>query len=107
MATIVSFIAAWIGGMVAARIGRRRGAVYALAGLVVVLGLVSAGVAMSAAPPALPERPLSTMEAASFAKQPTWYSFVLPVVGVIGVLAGGGALRRPVGPAESAAPHVP
>lgn len=107
MSTVVSFLAAWIGGMVATRIGRSRGAVYGLAGLVLVLGLISAGVAMSAAPPALPDRPLSTLEAASFARQPTWYGFLVAFVGTLGVLAGGGALRRPAVPAESAAPHVP
>jgi hypothetical protein len=34
------------------------------------------------------------MEAATYAKQPVWYSFLLPVLGVAGVLIGGSLARR-------------
>ncbi len=66
--------AAWLGGMVAARIAEAdQTAVLALAGLVLVMGAASA---------------LGSGRGA----QPTWYVWTIPIVGVVGVLLGGGVL---------------
>ena len=90
-----SVVAAGAGGFVAAVVARRRSAATALAGLVLGAGLLSAvgnlakewPAGESAARPNVPER-------AARAVQPVWYSFLLPVLGAGGVLAGG-RLRRP------------
>ena len=94
VATVLNVVAAILGGLVAAKIGRSPAAVNGLAGLVLVLGVVSAVLVMNAPAKALPDRPLTTMEAAAFAKQPTWYSFLLPVIGVAGVLIGGSLAKK-------------
>jgi len=94
----LSLAAAVLGGWVASRVGDhpRSLPVYALAGLVLALGVVSAGLQSSAERPS-PEVPvdeLTTTEAAKFAIQPAWYGFVLPLIGVGGVLAGGAVARK-------------
>ena len=68
----ISLAAALLGGYTTARmIGRRSlPQVLVLAGLIALLGLVSAFGPASAG-------------------QPRWYAWVLPVIGVVGVLAGG------------------
>ena len=93
VATVLNLAGAVLGGWVALKIGRSQTAVRALAVLVLVLGIVSAVLVMNAPAKQLPERPLTTMEAAAFAKQPTWYSFLLPVIGAVGVMMGGCLLR--------------
>jgi MFS family permease len=93
----LNLIGAAIGGWIARRIGRGNGAVAGLAVFIVVLGLALAVVNMNATrePLARPVTELATFEAASYAIQPTWYEFVVPFVGAIGVLLGGRMRRGP------------
>lgn len=81
---VVSLIAAITGGWLAARLSapQQRSNVMILAGLVVLLSVVTA------------------MQSDMTAAQPDWYKWVIPVVGVIGVLIGGAAGSRRVQPAQ-------
>jgi uncharacterized membrane protein YeaQ/YmgE (transglycosylase-associated protein family) len=96
---VLSIIGALIGGVLAALIsrGRSQTPVRILAGVVLVLGLASAAVQLAKPEPdpnAEPPGEISTMEAMSQARQPTWVAFANPVVGVVGVLAGGALAAR-------------
>lgn len=103
VASVLNVVAAILGGVLAARIGRSQTAVKALAALVLVLGVVSAVMVMNAPVKQLPERPLTSMEAAAYAKQPVWYSVLLPLLGVAGVCIGGAIAKKPEGTAAPAA----
>jgi hypothetical protein len=94
----LSFVGAYLGGSFARRLGRDRGqaAVGALAILVLVFGLVDAFIALfgdRSVEPMDTTDGISMMEASAAAIQPLWYKFVIPFVGVVGVLLGG--RRRP------------
>lgn len=96
-ALVLSLIAAIIGGWVAARIARSSRAALALAGLILVLGLVSAFMTQGVTR-ALPEgrtiESLSVLEAAQYTSQPGWYNFLIPFIGAAGALAGGTLATR-------------
>jgi MFS family permease len=97
-AMAVGFIAAVVGGVVAARIGRRDGPVYALAALLLMAGLVSAAINLLREPPAITAEQLAAMpapERMQHARQPAWYALALPLLGGAGVLAGGRLCRAP------------
>jgi MFS family permease len=94
LATLVNLAAPIAGGFVAAKIGRSQTAVRALAIVLLVLGVAAAAMSVSAPPKQVPDRPLTTMEAAAYAHQPTWYTFALPVIGTVGVLIGGALARK-------------
>jgi low temperature requirement protein LtrA len=94
---VADALAAMVGGYVAAIIAakRARTAVARLAGLVLVLGLVSAVAGLNQPEPtASPEQiaKMTVMERASRGKEPLWYAFSQPFLGGAGVVAGG-ALR--------------
>lgn len=95
-AIVLSFLAALLGGWVATKIGRTSTAAYALAVVVVVLGIVNA-VVVSGADRTLPEgrtiESLNVMEAAQYTVQPGWYNYLVPVLGAVGVILGGKAAR--------------
>ena len=92
---VLAIIAAVIGGTVASRIGGPTG-VKVLAGLVVVLGLLSALPVLS---PETDPRPkvrtdaVGNMEAMTNARQPAWNALLMPFLGAAGVLAGGRSKR--------------
>ena len=96
---VVGLGAAVGGGWVAAAIGKHPTnlGVKALAGVVVVLGLLLAFMTLGQEPKPLPEgkqmADLSFSEAGAVATSPTWYNFVIPLVGAAGVVLGGG-LRK-------------
>lgn len=96
IALVLSFIAALAGGWVTSKIAMPPGRtpVIALAALVLVLGIIAAFSAVNREIPPLPDRPLSTMEAASYAESPDWYHYSIPIIGVAGVLLGGSIGRR-------------
>jgi hypothetical protein len=83
--------AATAGGFVAVAVARRRQAAWVLAGLVLVLGLLSAGMSLTheRPPSSASAAGLSVVERARRAVQPTWYAISLPFLGACGVLAGG------------------
>lgn len=96
VALATGFLGALLGGFVAARISRVPGgsAVRVLAGLVLVLGLLSA---FFQVPPE--ERPvfegeiaaIAPAEAAEVARQPRGYPYAISIIGCLGVLGGGSA----------------
>jgi hypothetical protein len=98
--TVVSFLlgigAAILGGYVCARIARTTTPPKALAGVVVVIGLLSAiPVLMAASTPAVARTgDVGNMDAMMKAKQPAWVAVANPFVGLVGVLLGA-RLRRP------------
>jgi hypothetical protein len=93
LSVVFGLLAAVAGGWVALRIGRSTRAVKILVGLVIVLGLYSAltGESEYAGRKKI-DKPVARMdfvEAGAHAKQPTWYLWTIPIVGVAGVLLGG------------------
>jgi hypothetical protein len=97
--TVVSFalgiLAALLGGYVCVRIARRPTPPKVLAGLVLVIGLLSAIPVLMAAetPPEARTGEVGNMDAMTKAKQPAWVALANPFVGLFGVLIGA-RLRR-------------
>lgn len=103
----VGLVAAMIGGFVCAKIGKSKGAVLGLLGLIVVLGAVQVVfVAMAEEP--LPEDKIRTadvdsMEAMMRAEKSVGLAALDPIIGVIGVFIGaplGCGCRKDPEPAE-------
>jgi hypothetical protein len=96
---VLSGAAALAGGAVCAVISRGRRAPWALAALVVVLGILSA--AMEGQAPAAPgqvrDGRVGNLEAMMQARMPSWFLILNPAIGAAGALAGAGlvAARRP------------
>lgn len=93
MATVMNFVAACLGGWIAAVIAKEKSpsAVRALAALLLILGLGIAAYNLTSDRPA-PAKSISELtssEAAQFATQPHWYNFLIPFLGFAGVLVGG------------------
>jgi MFS family permease len=92
-AFVIGFIAAALGGYVAALIGKR-GAVKIMAGLVVLIGaIVFVGLLRDHKPVETRTVELPTMEAMFKAREPLWVAAVNPLLLVIAVFAGG-TLRK-------------
>jgi hypothetical protein len=94
VANLVSgFLAAFAGGWVARKIGRSQQAVKILAGLIILLGIITAITAEAAFAKRkkidTPVAEMSFMEAGQHARQPGWYNWIIPLVGVAGVWIGG------------------
>ena len=93
MNLVGGFLAAFVGSLVALKIGRSARAVKILIGLLLVLGVVSAVTANSVyekrEPVGKPVAEMSFREAGQHAKQPAWYNWVIPLVGVAGACLGG------------------
>ena len=89
---VLGLVAAYLGGRVCAKVARDAGGVTILIGLVIVLGVWTAlmPVEMAAGP-----RPddVSMMEATAGARQPAWFNWLNPVIGVAGVWFGSKRLR--------------
>jgi hypothetical protein len=98
--TVVSFAlgagAAILGGYVCARIARTAKPPQVLAGVVLIIGLLSAlPVLMAESTPAEARTgEVGNLDAMMKAKQPAWVAVANPFVGLVGVLLGG-RLRRP------------
>ena len=89
---VLGFIASVIGGFVAALIGNK-GAVRILAGIVLVMGVLTL-VMVSMSPKPGPRTPsVSNFEAMAQAQQPLWLCIANPILGIIGVMVGG-SLRK-------------
>ncbi len=92
---VIGLVAAIMGGLVAAAIGRHptRLPVKVLAGLVLLLGMILAFRQLDVQPDPLPEgktvAELTFVEAGTVAVSPTWYNFAIPLIGTLGVLMGG------------------
>ncbi len=97
---VLSFVAAMLGGLVSAAIGKGSRAPLGLAVLVLVLGLAMAVPVLTAPEQdaATRDEAVATFEAMSQARQPGWVAVLTPIVGAVGVLIGGslrGRTRRP------------
>ncbi len=87
---VLGFIAAVVAGYAAAAIGKGMTAVKILAGIVLVLGIVSAvAVAMSPRPEGARTADVPNLEAMTKAQTPLWVALLNPLIGVAGVLVGG------------------
>ncbi len=90
---VFGFVAAVVGGWVARKIGQSMTAVKILVALLLVLGAYFAITAESnyaeREPVNKPVAEMSFTEAGRHAKSPTWYLFLIPLVGVAGALIGG------------------
>jgi hypothetical protein len=91
---VLGFLAALVAGYSAAVIGKGMTAVKILAGIVLVLGIVSA-IAISLSPRSEGTRTadVPNLEAMSKAQTPLWVALINPLIGIAGVLVGGG-LRK-------------
>ncbi len=97
---VLGVIGAVIGGLVTASIARTATPAKVLAGIVLVLGLVTAvayqmgDATADEAAQAVPVDDLGVWQAASTTQPQAWYSYSLPFVGCAGVLLGGRIRRR-------------
>jgi len=96
MQFVVIFVTAAIAGLICAVIAKGGRAPLALAGVVLVLGLLLgvAGTAMRPATHEVRTGDVPNMVAMSKAWHPTWVIFLGPVIGAIGVVIGGKLKRR-------------
>ena len=93
LSVLLGFLAGMFGGWSASFV--KFEAVRILAVVVLLLGAVSIFLEQ---PPMELDKPiaeLGVMEAATYAVQPIWYKYVIPVIGFLGVVIGGGLRRRP------------
>lgn len=91
LSLVLGLAGALLGGWVARYVSPKAHAVPALAAIVFVFGLFSAQAAQKQdAPRGGPRSAEATMtDAMAHARQPTWITFVNPLLGAIGVLIGG------------------
>lgn len=91
LSLVLGLAGALVGGWVAGKVSPKAHAVQALAGLVLVFGLFSAQAAQNEeVPRGGPRGPEATMsDVMAHARQPTWITFVNPLLGAVGVLLGG------------------
>lgn len=91
MSLVLGLAGAMLGGWIAGYVSPKSHAVAALAGLVLVFGLFSAQAAQNEEVPRGGARgPDATMsDVMAHARQPTWITFVNPLLGAVGVLIGG------------------
>ena len=92
---IVGIIAALAGGRTARAVAKTITGPRILAGLVIVLGILSALPGLSMDPASAVRDPsLSMFDAMAQARTPVWVLFLNPVIGAIGALIGGNALQK-------------
>lgn len=94
-APAITATAGLLGGLMCAKIGRGRGPVLALAGLVLVLGLTMAYFTLKKPEPTGP-RPagMTVQQVMEQGREPAWVAISNPIIGAVGVLCAGlGALR--------------
>lgn len=91
LSLVLGLAGAMLGGWVAWYVSPKSRAVAALAGLVLVFGLFSAQAAQKeVVARGGPRGPNATMsDVMAHARQPTWITFLNPLLGAVGVLIGG------------------
>lgn len=95
ISTVLSFVAAMAGGLIAAMLGKGTRAPMFLAVVVVVLGVILAIPTLDAPEPGGPRTgEIRNFDAMMSAEQPSFVAFLNPVIGAVGVLVGG-RMRRP------------
>ena len=88
----LGFVGAYIGGRVCARVAHDARGAMILIGIMIALGVVSALMPVEAATGPRPDD-VSMIEATMSASQPTWLTWLNPVIGVLGVWLGSRKLR--------------
>jgi uncharacterized membrane protein len=91
----IAFIGALLGGLIVKQIGRRMAGVVILAFLGLIVGTANAIGQINKPEPGARESDVTVMQAMSARKEPEWFTFLIPVVGVAGVLIGG-RIGRPM-----------
>lgn len=91
----LGFVCAVIAGYVAAVIGSK-GAVKVLAGIVLVMGILTIMAVAFSPKPGARTPSVSNMEAMMQAQQPLWLCVVNPIIGIVGVMVGGGLRKERV-----------
>jgi Ca2+/H+ antiporter len=91
---LVVFIAAIAGGKVCAIISQRSAAVKTLAALLLILGIIGSMPSLRAGTPTARTGEVGNFQAIAFAKEPTWFLLLVPLVGVAGILNGGRVKSR-------------
>ena len=89
---VLGLVAAYVGGLVCARVAHEAMAATILIAVVIVLGVVAALMPVETAAGPRPDD-VSMMEATAGARQPAWLSWLNPVIGVVGVWFGSRKLR--------------
>ena len=89
---VLGLVGAYIGGQVCAGVAHDARGATILIGLVIVLGVVNALMPPEMAAGPRPDD-LSMMEATAGARQPTWFNWLNPLIGVVGVWFGSRKLR--------------
>ncbi len=86
----VSLAAAAVGGLVCRKVGRTRGAVLSLIVLMVLMGGLSIMMELKKPDPGPRTGEVANLEAMQKARVPMWLTLLQPVIGIVGVAAGGG-----------------
>lgn len=90
VSTVLSFIAAVIGGYIASLAGNGFTAVKILAGIMIVLGAIMAAMVVMTPPPAdTRAADVPNMEAMMKAQTPLWVALLNPIIGAVGAVVGG------------------
>ena len=89
---VLGLVGAYIGGQVCARVAHDAKGATLLIGLVIVFGVVNALIPPEIAAGPRPDD-VSMMEATAGARQPVWYLWLNPLIGVVGVWFGTRKLR--------------
>ncbi|MDE0649002.1 MAG: hypothetical protein OXI12_01490 [Gammaproteobacteria bacterium] len=89
---VLGLVAAYVGGRVCAKVAHDARGATILIGLVIVLGVVTALMPVEMATGPRPDD-VSMMEATAGARQPEWFNWLNPVIGVAGVWFGSKKLR--------------
>ena len=89
---VLGLVAAYVGGRVCAKVAHDATGATILIGLVIVLGVVNALMQGEMAAGPRPDD-LSMMEATAGARQPTWFAWLNPLIGAVGVWFGSKKLR--------------
>ena len=88
-AIAVAFGGAVLGGWIAARIGRSQVAVLVLAGFAILGGVVNAVQQAARPEPGPRSSGVTIQQVMETRREPGWYTWLIPVLGVPGVLIGG------------------
>lgn len=91
---IGGFVAAIIGGLVCGLIARNSKAGFALAAVILAMGIGSAVMNMNKPDPPARTGPPALQDMATHGKEPNWFALSKPVAAVIGVLIGASLVKK-------------
>jgi peptidoglycan/LPS O-acetylase OafA/YrhL len=91
---IGGFVAAIIGGLACGLIARNAKAGFALAAVILAMGIGSAVMNMNKPDPPARSGPATLQEIATHSKEPNWFAFSKTMVGAIGVIIGSQLVKK-------------